>query len=208
MAKTVTPVGTALYIWANKPNKDNKYSMDLILSGASAKKFTKEIDQVFEDTFSKVKRAKAKKPYVELKGEAFTKYTTYTDEDGAVQERPIAQYVKEGDFKFSFTNKPSFTGKDGDEVKIRIGVFDAKAKPLPNDIIVGNGSKVIVDYATYPWEFKGKEGLSLRLNNLQVVEMQLYEGGSGGGFEAVEGYTYDGEAAEAPKGKAEEEADF
>ncbi len=56
-------------------------------------------------------------------------------------------------------------------------VVDAKKKPLPRGVLVGNGSVVKVVYDTFPWTFKGKAGVSAGLRVVQVLKLEEYEGG-------------------------------
>ncbi len=53
-------------------------------------------------------------------------------------------------------------------------VVDAKKKPLPRDVWVGNGSKVNVVYDTFDWTYKKKAGISAGLRIVQVIELVEY----------------------------------
>ena len=44
----------------------------------------------------------------------------------------------------------------------------------PLDKIVGNGSKVKVMYKPYEWNFKGKKGMGLDLQAVQVIDLIEY----------------------------------
>lgn len=58
-------------------------------------------------------------------------------------------------------------------------VVDAKTNPWPENVLIGNGSKVIADVGTYEWTFpktpkpgqKQKHGVSAGFNALQVLEL-------------------------------------
>jgi hypothetical protein len=52
-------------------------------------------------------------------------------------------------------------------------LVDAEKKPL--DKIVGNGSKVKVMYKSYDWNYKGKTGVGLDLQAVQVVDLIEYQ---------------------------------
>jgi hypothetical protein len=51
-------------------------------------------------------------------------------------------------------------------------LVDASKNPL--DKIVGNGSKVKVMYKPYEWNFKGKKGMGLDLQAVQVIDLVEY----------------------------------
>jgi len=51
-------------------------------------------------------------------------------------------------------------------------LVDASKNPL--DKIVGNGSKVKVMYKPYEWNFKGKKGMGLDLQAVQVIDLIEY----------------------------------
>tara|TARA_R100000656_G_scaffold58924_1_gene45895 strand:+ start:198 stop:656 length:459 start_codon:yes stop_codon:yes gene_type:complete len=51
-------------------------------------------------------------------------------------------------------------------------LVDADKKPLEK--IVGNGSKVKVMYKPYEWNFKGKKGIGLDLQAVQVLDLVEY----------------------------------
>jgi len=52
-------------------------------------------------------------------------------------------------------------------------LVDADKKPF--DKIVGNGSKVKVMYKPYEWNFKGKKGIGLDLQAVQVMDLVEYK---------------------------------
>ena len=52
-------------------------------------------------------------------------------------------------------------------------LVDADKKPLEK--IVGNGSKVKVMYKSYEWNFKGKKGIGLDLQAVQVLDLIEYK---------------------------------
>ena len=51
-------------------------------------------------------------------------------------------------------------------------LVDSSKNPL--DKIVGNGSKVKVMYKPYEWNFKGKKGMGLDLQAVQVIDLIEY----------------------------------
>ena len=67
-------------------------------------------------------------------------------------------------------------------------LFDVDKKPL--DELIGNGSKVKVQFSSYDWEYKGTVGKSLDFQAMQVLDLVEYEGRSPDGAEL--GFTEDG----------------
>ena len=56
-----------------------------------------------------------------------------------------------------------------------ITAYDKDGDSL-NGILVGNGSKGVITTGVYPWEFKGKPGLSPALKKLVVTNLIEYVG--------------------------------
>ena len=58
------------------------------------------------------------------------------------------------------------------------------------DILIGNGSKVKIQFNPYDWEYAGKTGRSLAFQAMQVLELVEYEGRTPDGAEL--GFSEDG----------------
>ena len=67
-------------------------------------------------------------------------------------------------------------------------LYDADKKPL--DELIGNGSKVKIQFNPYDWEYAGKTGKSLDFQAMQVLELVEYEGRTPDGAEL--GFNEDG----------------
>ena len=67
-------------------------------------------------------------------------------------------------------------------------LFDVEKKPL--DELIGNGSKVKIQFNPYDWEYAGKPGRSLDFQAMQVLELVEYEGRTPDGAEL--GFSEDG----------------
>jgi len=67
-------------------------------------------------------------------------------------------------------------------------LFDVEKKPL--DELIGNGSKVKIQFNPYDWEYAGKTGRSLDFQAMQVLELVEYEGRTPDGAEL--GFNEDG----------------
>lgn len=72
-------------------------------------------------------------------------------------------------------------------------VFDAKLNPIPSNIQIWGGSSIRVNFSPIPY-FQGKNcGVTLRLNAVQVIELNTSNGDSAEsyGFNATDGYSGD-----------------
>lgn len=89
---------------------------------------------------------------------------------------PPWNVLDNGDFKFKFRSDSKGGPKDGEQFDITIDVFDAKMNPWPADVLIGNGSTVIVCYYLYPWNnpTPGGIGCTLRLVAVQVINHVPY----------------------------------
>lgn len=68
-------------------------------------------------------------------------------------------------------------------------VFDSKNQRLPADTKIGGGSKLRLQVELFPYD----EGVSLRLKQVQVIELHTYGDGATSGFDEVEdGYEAEG----------------
>lgn len=64
------------------------------------------------------------------------------------------------------------------------GVFDSRNNPIPTKTKVSGGSEVRAIAEVYPYEVQKKEGIKLRLKQVQVIK--LVEGGGSSGFDAID----------------------
>lgn len=85
--------------------------------------------------------------------------------------------TKEGETYFKFKKKASYKSrKTGEEIRTTVPLFDAKGKPLPKNIMVGNNSRIRVAYSITPFHMnKNNNGLSLRLEGVQIIELHNNE---------------------------------
>lgn len=102
--------------------------------------------------------------------------------DLALDDDTAAQFAKEG-FTLGETTIDGDTIKNIIKFKRKVSknngdknqppmVVDGAKKPIDN--IVGNGSKVVVMYKAYDWNYKGKTGKGLDLQAVQVKELVEY----------------------------------
>jgi len=97
------------------------------------------------------------------------------DEDTTAKLKTIGVDVKnKDDGRGNFvTLKANAENKDG---TTRTGprVLDADKNEIPEDVLIGNGSEVKVIANAYEWKFKGKTGVGLGVNIVQVLDLVPY----------------------------------
>lgn len=172
--KYITPRGIAKYPktdkgykWndsanRNTPDPDGEYMLDLIVSEEGLAPIKRVVE-----TFLKEGNLKAKnKPWQKNKDKDGTELDTYIVK--------FKQYAK---------------NQDGS--KRVLPHFDAKARKLPEDFMLTNGSTVAVQYHPFYYKAQGG-GVKLYLDSIQVIDYVQWEGSSP--FDAVDdGFTYEGE---------------
>jgi len=91
------------------------------------------------------------------------------------------------------------TNKDGSPAKPVI-VVGSDLMPFEDPSRIGNGTIANVKVRTFDYDFQGRKGVGLRLEAVQITQLEAYEGAGGGalaGFEAfdVDDTSFDGEDA-------------
>lgn len=93
---------------------------------------------------------------------------------------------------FKFKAKAKYVDEKGNVKELPAPkVFDAKLKPIPTDIQIWGGSTIKVNFSPIPY-FQGKNcGVTLRLNAVQVIELNTNNGDSAEsyGFTETDGYS-------------------
>jgi hypothetical protein len=79
-----------------------------------------------------------------------------------------------------------------------VRVLDSKKRPIGEEVILGNGTVVYASVNPYPWNFKGKKGVSLGCAGIQVIEFVEYstDASIDAAFEEEEGYEIEEPASE------------
>jgi hypothetical protein len=96
------------------------------------------------------------------------------DKNKAIVEQDGLKVKNKGDERGDFvTIKRKVEGKNG--VNQPPVVMDAHKRPLPEGVLVGNGSDVNVQYKPYEWTWKGNAGIGADLRKIQVVNLVPYE---------------------------------
>jgi hypothetical protein len=177
MAKTpktirfVTPVGVAVYPKISEPDTKGKFADN---------KFKTDVD------------------YGAHTEALIAKITEAAEAWGTPMNLPIVDETKKDE-----NGKKVPTGKKliRFKSKYRPAVFDAKKKPLPQDVVIGGGSEIRIDATLFPYT-EGKGGVGLRLGPVQVAN--LVEGGEGAAnFDEMEGFEYEADEAVGEKDGSE-----
>ena len=181
MAVMQTPKGTAYWAKLFRPDTkfdaDGVYSVKLRLPSAAAEKVTDYISNMMGESVEKAKKENPTK-----KGSikpANPPYVDVYDADGN----------ETGEIEFNFKQKAVIKTRRGTMEK-KPAVFDAKGKPITDDVDVGNGSTIKVAYEAIPYYTSmAGAGVSLRLTAVQWIDLK--SGGLGGfSFDAEEGYEF------------------
>lgn len=192
----VSPRGEAL--WAKvlgEPTafEDNPkaWSVSLVLdpSDPATIAFTERLEKCFEEFHG----PKAK---VSRHGWPFGEQTT-KDEKG--------REVPTGKIEFRFKRK-ELTAKG--QPKGAPLVVDSKKNLWPIETLIGNGSKIKVAFTPWGWEMAGAKGMSLELEQVQVLELVEYAGRDIDPFDEEEGYVVETPAAQSVFQQEEEPESF
>jgi|TARA_R100000008_G_scaffold30615_1_gene17036 hypothetical protein len=111
------------------------------------------------------------------------------DRDTAEKYRAEGCSIREMEEGPALVIKRKVNGPNG-MVRNAPKLFDKDKKPL--DELVGNGSKVRVQFNPFDWEYAGKSGRSLDFQAMQVLELVTFEGRSADGAELGYEDTEDG----------------
>ncbi len=117
---------------------------------------------------------------------------------------------EDGNLLFNFKMKAKGTTRNGETFTREPKLFDASGQPC-NDARVGGGSVARISFESYRYYAKmvGGAGVSLRLEAVQIIELQEWSSGrsaEGFGFEATDGFSVD-EITDAPATDSDEDDD-
>ena len=184
MGYPTTVKGKAFWTYAFTPDtkfdSDGVFTTKFRIGGEAAVNFQNEVDALSKKS---VEKAKEDNPTKKIK-EASKPYSEVLDEEGK----------ETGQLEFVFKQKASIKTKNG-PMQMRVGVFDAKGKPITDPVDIGNGSTVKVAYEPNLWFVPSTgAGVSLRFKGLQIIDLMARAGGSGAegfGFGEEDGYSHD-----------------
>jgi hypothetical protein len=179
MTQIVSPKGRARWPKLNEPerkfNAKGEYTVELALEGEVAQEFKDQVDQLIEAEYVTLCKREGKK---KLK-RANPPYKMVTDQNGE----------ETGELAFKFKMKALVETRDGRSWEQRPDLYDAKGKPMDENI--GGGSIIRVSADAFGWYTASLgAGVSLRLAAVQVIDL-VSVGGSDAkshGFQEEEGF--------------------
>ena len=169
----VTPVGTAIYPWLNTPDTrfgEPTFKVNLRLTGEDATKFIAQVDALKEEAKAHLGVADLIVPIVPA-----------LDDDK--NEIP-------GAFDVKTKAKAFFKQADGSMVENNLTIVDAQKNPMDESAgTIWGGSKIKLALNVGAVATSIYQGLMLRINAVQVIE--LVTGGQGGAnaFDKEDGFT-------------------
>jgi hypothetical protein len=214
--KTYTsPKGIANYPWLNKPdtkfNAAGVYRVKITIPAEEAETFKTFLDAQYdagvkEEIEKAYQKALIKTP--KLARQAFESKVKLADKPYKMAIDDTGEET--GDLEISFKSNASFIDKkSGETVPLTVRLFDAKGKPTK--ALIGGGSTIKVAYQiiSFPPAAFGT-GISLRMQAVQVIDLQTYGGGGSGesfGFGQEEGFEDSGES-NSPFQNGQEESSY
>jgi hypothetical protein len=103
--------------------------------------------------------------------------------------------VNTGNMKFNFKRKEQLASGSFKQPPV---VVDAKRNPWPADQLIGNGSKVKIAFSPWAWSGPSGKGMSLELEQVQVLDLVSYSNETENPFQEEEGYVVAPAAPESP----------
>jgi hypothetical protein len=169
--------------------EDNPKAWSVSLLLDSQDPTTIEFTERLEACFQEFHGTKAK---ISRHGWPFREHTT-KDESG--------KEVATGKIEFRFKRKELTAKGNPKDAPI---VMDAKKQLWPQDKLIGNGSIIKVAFSPFPWEMSGAKGMSLDLEQVQVLKLVEYARDTDP-FEEEEGFVLETPASCSPFRTEEED---
>lgn len=189
----VTPKGSLLFPHIYEPEQYEGKDVGFTVNIKFDQKETDALIAVIDKELEKAKHSIKLKPGQKWSAEPFLGYK----ED------------KDGDIVFKFKANSHFTTKSGETHKVVIPVFDAHGTPIKDPLSIGNGTIAKVAYTLVPyWISKVVNGIKLRLDAVQIIDLKEYgqKDAKGFGFGEEAGFSAppDSDATEDDSTFAEE----
>ena len=171
--KLTPPVGVAKWAWVSKAdtkfNSEGEFKVTLVLDKDSAEPLIETIEKELKEFYSGLK-AQGKKRIKE----ASKPYGEEVDDEGDPT----------GNVEFKFKSKAKFVP--------RIPIFDSVGKPMTG-VELWSGSRIKVNTTLAPYSAGIGEGMAMRLNAVQVIDLVQGSNGSaeGYGFGEEDGYVHE-----------------
>jgi len=191
----MTPKGSANWVKVFTPDTkyqpEGEYSMKLTVREDLAEDLCEQLDALTDAIYAKSLKDN---PKLKTKLTKRTPYEQVLDDEGN----------ETGEIEFKFKTKARITAKDGSTYTNKVAVFDAKAKPITQELKIGNGSLMKVGFEPVPYMMQSTKeaSVSLRLKSTQLID--LVEFGAASPFGEEEGYTFE-ESSKPDEETVEEE---
>ena len=191
--KLTTPVGVAKWAWVSKAdtkfNSEGEFKVTLVLDKDAAEPLIETIEKELKEFYSGLK-AQGKKRIKE----ASKPYGEEVDDEGDPT----------GNVEFKFKSKAKFVP--------RIPIFDSVGKPMTG-VELWSGSRIKVNTTLAPYSAGIGEGLAMRLNAVQVIDLVQGSNGSAEGYGCGEedGYVHEDQEPSMEEEESEDiedEGDF
>jgi hypothetical protein len=196
-----SPKGVAVFPHITKPDTqfdpEGVYNTKLQIPEEKAGEFCKLLDEAHAQAVAQAKKdRKGKKGKAAKFEEADLPYEKEEDDEGDYTGNILVTRIKQ---------KAVITKKDGEKVRMKVNVFDAKGKAFKPDYI-GGGSTIKVAFQIIPFDTKtAGVGVTLRLKAVQVLDLQTGGNASSYGFGEEEGFDADEYEGDAVSGEESEE---
>jgi hypothetical protein len=179
----MTPKGSANWVKVffppdTKYKAEGEYSMKLVVREDLAEDLCGQLDSLTDEIYAKSLKDN---PKLKTKLTKRTPYEQVLDDEGN----------ETGEIEFKFKTKARITAKDGSTYTNKVAVFDAKAKPITEQLNIGNGSIMKVGFEPVPYMMQSTKeaSVSLRLKSTQLIDLVEY--GASSPFGEEEGYTFE-----------------
>jgi hypothetical protein len=167
--KMVSPAGTMVYPWLNKPDtkfkEEGEYRVKLRLNAEDGQALVDKLQPLYDEAIAAaearfVANPKNKGKKVKLDPQDF--YSMVRDDDGD----------ETGEFEFNFKRTASgISKKTGNPWTITPDLFDAKGNKLASDARIFGGSVGKVAFEVIPYDTPKAQGIKLNLNAVQVTKL-------------------------------------
>ena len=206
MEKAISPKGAAVFPWLTKADTkwkpEGEFKTGLRLDAEAAEAFKADIESRTEAALEATKAELMEAAKTDPKKKAAIART--------IKELQVAYPFKPtydddgeetGEMEFTFKTKATIKSKTGGVINKKLPLFDAKKQPIAAGVAIFGGSviKVAFEYAPYYNPATKTVGVSLRMNAVQVIELNSGSGGGNAGafgFDEEDGYEFDEEKQE------------
>jgi len=190
------------------PKPDGEFKTRLIVPAAEAQPLIDKLMPEWQKAIEEGQVEFAKLPIANRKKLGSLKEQMFYEEEYAGEE---GEEQPTGNVIFNFKTKYKITDKKTKEVRYnKIGLFDSKQKPLPDNTAIYGGTigKVAFQASPYFVAGQGMAGLTLRLSAAQVIELvgPGARSASSYGFGQEDGYEAEDQPGDEFGGSGEEQS--